>query len=79
MAFALKCMDCGHTAPFSPSTINCPDCKSQWREAEYDYPLLAATLPGQLRTRPFDLWRYRELLPINNPNLSLSLGEAVRH
>jgi threonine synthase len=26
--------------------------------------------------RPFDLWRYRELLPIRNPNPSLSLGEG---
>jgi threonine synthase len=76
MPFTLKCFDCGHTAPYSPSAINCPHCNSQWREVEYDYPLLANTLPALLRDRPFDLWRYRELLPIQNPNLSLSLGEG---
>ena len=27
-------------------------------------------------SRPFDLWRYRELLPVRNPNISLSLGEG---
>ena len=64
MPFALKCLDCGHTAPYSPSSINCPNCNSQWREVEYDYSILANTLIDKIRARPFDLWRYRELLPI---------------
>ena len=76
MSFALKCLDCGQEAPYSPSSITCPSCNSQWREVEYDYPALANTLPDLLRDRPFDLWRYRELLPVRNPNLSLSLGEG---
>ncbi len=76
MSFTLKCLDCGHKAPYSPSSITCPSCNSQWREVEYDYPALANTLPDLLRDRPFDLWRYRELLPVRNPNLSLSLGEG---
>ena len=76
MSFTLKCLDCGHKAPYSPSSITCPSCNSQWREVEYDYPALANTLPDLLRDRPFDLWRYRELLPVHNPNLSLSLGEG---
>jgi threonine synthase len=29
-----------------------------------------------LSTRPAGLWRYRELLPVRNPNVSLSLGEG---
>ena len=44
MPFALKCLDCGHTAPYSPSSINCPNCNGQWREVEYDYSILANTL-----------------------------------
>jgi threonine synthase len=76
MAFTLKCLDCGQTAPYSPSSINCPSCNSQWREIEYDYLDLAAGLPDRLKDRPFDLWRYHELLPVQNPNLGLSLGEG---
>ena len=76
MSFVVKCLDCGHTAPYFPSSINCPRCNSQWREAEYDYATLAQSLPPQLPGRPFDLWRYRELLPIRNPNPTLSLGEG---
>jgi threonine synthase len=76
MSFIIKCMDCGHTAPYFPTSTNCPRCNSQWREAEYDYDTLAKTLPLQLPGRSFDLWRYRELLPVRNPNASLSLGEG---
>ena len=76
MTFTIKCLDCGHAAPYFPSSTNCPRCNSQWREAEYDYPALTGNLPRQIAARPFDLWRYRELLPIRNPNPSLSLGEG---
>ena len=76
MSFIVKCLDCGHTAPYFPTSTDCPRCKSQWREAEYDYETLAKTLPLQLPSRPFDLWRYRELLPVRNPNPSLTLGEG---
>ena len=76
MSFVIKCMDCGHTAPYFPTSTNCPRCNSQWREAEYDYDTLAKTLPLQLPGRSFDLWRYRELLPVRNPNATLSLGEG---
>lgn len=76
MSFAIKCLDCGHTVPYFPTATNCPRCNSQWREAEYDYETLAKTLPLQLPSRPFDLWRYRELLPVRNPNPTLTLGEG---
>jgi threonine synthase len=76
MSFIIKCLDCGHTAPYFPTSTNCPRCNSQWREAEYDYETLARTLPLQLPGRSFDMWRYRELLPVRNPNASLSLGEG---
>ena len=76
MSFIIKCLDCGHNAPYYPTSTTCPKCNSQWREAEYDYELIGKNLPAQLITRPFDLWRYRELLPVRNPNISLSLGEG---
>ena len=76
MSFVIKCLDCGHKAHYYPTSVTCPQCNSQWREAEYDYEAIAKTLPAQLASRPFDLWRYRELLPIRNPNPSLALGEG---
>ena len=76
MSFIIKCLDCGHNAPYYPTSTTCPKCNSQWREAEYDYEIIGKTLPAKLASRPFDLWRYRELLPVRNPNISLSLGEG---
>lgn len=76
MSFVIKCLDCGHAAPFNPSSMHCPQCNSQWREAQYDMEEVAKTFPSAIKDRQFDLWRYRELLPIHNPNPSLRLGEG---
>lgn len=76
MSFIIKCLDCGHNAPYYPTSTTCPKCGSQWREAEYDYELLGKTLLPKLSHRSSDLWRYKELLPVRNPNISLSLGEG---
>jgi threonine synthase len=76
MSFVIRCLDCGHAAPFMPSSMHCPQCNSQWREAEYDMTEVAGTFPSEIKNRPFDLWRYQELLPIHNPNPTLRLGEG---
>jgi threonine synthase len=76
VSFVVKCLDCGHAAPYHPVSTTCPRCNSQWREAEYDYEALAKTLPALWASRAFDLWRYRELLPIRNPISTLNLGEG---
>jgi threonine synthase len=70
------CLDCGHRAAYSPSLLTCPACKSQWLEARYEYETLARELPGLIGNRPFDLWRYRELLPVYEYNPMLSMGEG---
>jgi threonine synthase len=76
MSFVIRCLDCGHAAPFMPNSMHCPQCNSQWREAEYDMTEVARSFPSELKNRPFDLWRYQELLPIHNPNPTLRLGEG---
>jgi threonine synthase len=72
----VECLDCGHQAPFVTTSYNCPRCDSQWREARYDYKHIGRSLPALLPERPFDLWRYRELLPVRNPNPTISMGEG---
>ncbi|MEO8357286.1 MAG: pyridoxal-phosphate dependent enzyme [Chloroflexota bacterium] len=76
MSFVIRCLDCGHAGPFEPSSMHCPNCSSQWRAAEYDLSEVSKTFPSEIKDRPFDLWRYRELLPIRNPNPTLGLGEG---
>ncbi len=72
----IECIDCGHQSPFSPANPGCPQCGSQWCEAHYDYDNLSHTFSTALSARPFDLWRYRELLPVKHPNPDLSMGEG---
>jgi threonine synthase len=74
--FLVECLDCGHQEIYMPLSTQCPNCKSQWREARYDLRSLGATLPEVIAPRPLDMWRYRELLPINEFNPSLSMGEG---
>lgn len=74
--FIVECLDCGYSTPYFPTSVSCPRCGSGWREALYDYQSLALTMPLQLPGRPFDLWRYRELLPVRDHNPDLTLGEG---
>ena len=50
--------------PVPDELPGCPQCGSIWREARYDYPQLGKILPDLIRSRPNDLWRFRELLPV---------------
>ncbi len=44
----------------------------------YDLDAVAAAVDrDKLRSRPFDMWRYRELLPVRRAENIVSLGEAV--
>ncbi len=74
--FIVECLDCAHKAPYSPSAVLCPRCNSAWREARYDLKALASWLPDKLQGRPFNLWRYQDLLPIRSPKPDFSLGEG---
>lgn len=76
MQIIAECLDCGHQATYSPNVLVCPACKSQWLQAAYEYDALASRLPHLLVGRPFNLWRYRELLPVYEVNPALSMGEG---
>jgi threonine synthase len=74
--FIVECIDCGYKTAYSPSTDLCPGCGGTWREARYEYKSLGPQFTRLASTRPFDLWRYRELLPIRRLNPDISLGEG---
>ena len=76
MAPSVQCIDCGASTPYAPAGESCPKCGSEWREVRYDYPAAFESLSASLRSRPFDLWRYRELLPVRGPSPDLTLGEG---
>lgn len=72
----IECLDCRHTFIFEPSVAACPNCHSQWLEMRYPYTQIGVELPNLIVQRPFDLWRYRELLPVLDYHPSMSMGEG---
>jgi len=74
--YFIECMDCGKKVPYTIKAPVCPHCGSQWCEARYDSAAINKTLPAEFARRPFDLWRYRELLPLRGLTPDLSLGEG---
>lgn len=71
-----ECLDCKHQTQYSPLLLTCPVCNSQWLEAHYDLSRICLELPDLVTRRTFDLWRYRELLPVCEYNPDLSIGEG---
>ena len=72
----VECLDCGQRDPYTPNVTTCSRCGSGWREARYDYENIANTLLEDIRSRPFDIWRFYELLPIQSPHPVISMGEG---
>ncbi|GAC1538502.1 MAG: threonine synthase [Herpetosiphon sp.] len=72
----LECGLCGTTYPTTQLMNLCPSCGKPLL-ARYDLAAAARTMtPDALRTREASLWRYREVLPVQDPRYSLSLGEG---
>ena len=69
------CLECGHEMPSDVTIARCDHCGSPWVDAQYDYDAIRQTLPDNLRNRDYSLWRYAELLPIQqNPQISMGEG-----
>jgi threonine synthase len=65
----LECNLCGNQQsyePFSPAI--CKKCESHWMEARYDYEAFKREILRGLPDRPFNMWRYQDVLPLDDPN-----------
>ena len=64
----LKCVVCGQQQPYEPFVpAVCKNCSSQWLEAHYDYDAFKREILRGLPERPSNMWRYQDVLPLNNP------------
>jgi threonine synthase len=60
----LKCKECGQEYPIAPLHV-CETCFGPL-EVNYDYGKIRAALTrAKIEARPHNLWRYRELLPVD--------------
>ncbi|MBL8076334.1 MAG: pyridoxal-phosphate dependent enzyme [Anaerolineales bacterium] len=65
----LQCALCGHLQsyePFIPAI--CAHCESQWLEARYDHDAFKREILRGLPNRPSNMWRYQDVLPLDNPS-----------
>jgi threonine synthase len=64
----LECNLCGNQQPYNPfSPAVCSRCESQWLEARYDYEAFKREILRGLPNRPYNMWRYQDILPLNDP------------
>ena len=72
----LVCSMCGATLPADRPAGTCPEC-GKVLFAAYDLDAARARMtPAALAARPFDLWRYAELLPVQDVPAAPKLGEG---
>jgi len=72
----LECAACGHRTPFIRPLKACEQCGGEWLDARYDYDDVRKTWPTALRERIFNMWRYRELLPLHDERHKVTMGEG---
>ncbi|HBX69007.1 MAG TPA: hypothetical protein DEH25_06410 [Chloroflexi bacterium] len=64
----MECMQCGNKQEFKPlAPTICERCNSAWVEAHYDYNSFKRELLRGLPDRPFNIWRYYDVLPVEAP------------
>ncbi len=71
-----ECIDCGYKNEYTPKITTCAKCGSGWREARYDYKNIGKTILAKIKDRPFDIWRFYELLPIEAPHPPITMYEG---
>ena len=73
---SLECMSCGTLQDYKPFVVyTCAACGSDWLEPRYDYAAFKREILRGLPERPANLWRYHDVLPVDNP-LALELNSA---
>jgi threonine synthase len=72
----IHCPACHYREALNFRLLACPACGGPWLDVVYDYDSLRNRWPGQLAQRPFNMWRYWELLPLQNPANILTMGEG---
>jgi threonine synthase len=70
------CLECQHQWVVQLDATHCPKCGSRWLDAQYDYERVADRWSATLPLQDLSLWRYRDLLPVDGPNLTITLQEG---
>jgi threonine synthase len=73
----LECINCHTRVPLDKKVAGCPNCGENILEARYDLGRInVKDWLEVIKRRRSDLWRYREVLPIDDSANIVSLGEG---
>ncbi|HET8956607.1 MAG TPA: threonine synthase [Solirubrobacterales bacterium] len=73
-ATELTCRDCGYRTPLLDRAFKCPAC-GEGLDVDYDYDLAKRRIGERpLAERPWNIWRFEELLPILNRRAQQRVG-----
>ncbi len=72
----IECAHCGWREPYQKPRSACPECGGEWLDARYDYKEVHLKWDAELASRPFNMWRYRELLPLRDDANLITMGEG---
>jgi threonine synthase len=75
-SFYIVCRACGHKRPYLGPLAACLNSGQGWLDAVYDLERLNGRWPHQIAQYGANLWRYRDLLPIQQDENIISLGEG---
>jgi len=79
----LECVSCRHQQPYQPFVAaTCEACGSDWLEPRYNYAAFKRELMRGLPGRPNNLWRYHDVLPVDDPfklDLNSAGGTPLQH
>ena len=76
MKSELECSRCGRTYSIDEMVYRCVTCDYPL-EARYDYDEIATRISKKLiKNREWNIWRYKELLPIKNLSNMVSMNEG---
>jgi len=71
----MTCPNCGYAEPFTRLLSHCPECGGTYIDAHYHVEG-GLNWPEVLLDRPRNQWRYRELLPIQDEQHIITMGEG---
>lgn len=72
----LKCARCDYREPLTWPLERCPRCGEEWLDVAYDYEKLKTDWLAAVQGRPFDMWRYADLLPLRDEANRVTMGEG---
>jgi threonine synthase len=72
----IECARCDWRDSYSKPPNVCPLCGADWLDVRYDYPTVRQIWDAELHGRPFNMWRYRELLPLRDEAHLITMGEG---